>query len=87
MNTASSRKPLHFELHQFFGQVQYYFVHRFQGEDQILAYIENAQNVKKNKDGTYTFEKYGIFEFVNVNTIQKCVGFWKVGKIYTIIIK
>jgi hypothetical protein len=63
----------------FYGKVLYYLVHEYANEKHMLAYVHNAYNVRQEPYMLQTFKKFGAKEFINVSTIKKCVGFFKLG--------
>ncbi len=79
--------PSTFEVKEFYGYVEYFFVHKFDNTSRIMAYLEWTNEVFEDKFGLKWFRGFGTKQFIDVCVIDRCVGFLKCGSIYYIIDK
>jgi len=71
--------PPEFINKTFYGQVNYFFMYKFMDQENMLANIKWADKVSEDALGTIFFTSYGATQFINVNAIDRCIGFMKLG--------
>ena len=76
-NAHHKNAPVILEEYEFFGEVQYFFSHQYDDHWSILAYVQWAQNPQPSGHGPLKFREFGAFEVINVNAIDRKVGFLK----------
>ena len=84
---AYKNRPSQFEIQEFYGRVEYYFVHQFNGNTHLMAFVQWSQNVTEDEYGLKCFRDFGVKQFIDVRVIDRCVGFLKCGNILFIIDK
>jgi hypothetical protein len=67
-----------------YGQIEYFFVHNYYDETYMLAYIQWAENVRINKYGVKIFQGLGRHDFIEVQYIDRCVGFMRIDSYFVI---
>ncbi|CAG8666872.1 2268_t:CDS:1, partial [Diversispora eburnea] len=69
-----------------YGQIEYYFLHNFEDKEYMLAYIKVCSNVITNDQLDFKyFTRFKFHEFIDVQIIDHCVGFFHLGSQYFII--
>ena len=68
-----------------FGEIKYFLLHKYGFQEFLLAYIQIPSPTKINVLGNITFTRKSAYEFIDVSTVDRCVGFIKIGNIYYII--
>src|SRR3989337_1161653 len=76
-----------FEIQEFYGRVEYYFVHQFNGDTHLMAFVQWTQNVMKDEYRLKYFREFGTKQFIDVRVIDRCIGFLKCENILFIIDK
>jgi hypothetical protein len=67
-----------------YGRIEYFFVHNYFSKPYMLAYIQWAENVHINKYNVKTFQGFGNYDFVEVQYIDRCVGFMRIDNNFVI---
>jgi len=57
-------KKLKFEKQVFYGTIKYFFLHKYQDQNNMLAYIQWMGPVHKDRYGVRSFSRFGGFEFI-----------------------
>ena len=70
-----------------YGIVDYYFVHKFNNQVYMLAYVQLTSKVIEDEYECKHFTQYRSKEFIDVRCIDHCVGFAKIGNRYFVIDK
>lgn len=70
-----------------YGTVDYYFVHKFNDQVYMLAYVQLTSKVIDDEYGCKYFTQYRSKEFIDIRCIDHCVGFAKIDNRYFIIDK
>ncbi|CAG8704401.1 23008_t:CDS:2, partial [Gigaspora rosea] len=86
MAAFKNRLP-EFEIQEFYGRVEYFFVHQFNGNTHMMAFIQWTQEINKDEYGLKSFRKFGIKQFMDVRVIDRCVEFFECNNILFIIDK
>ena len=81
------KKNIKIYTQNIFGNVKYYLLYEFEQEMHMLAYIQWAANVKEDNVGLLSFLEYGSHEFIDAHAIDRCIGFFKINRIYYIVDK
>lgn len=83
---ANNRKraPV-FETKSFYGNIKYYIAYKFNNEDCMLACINWTTPVMEDSVGLKYFQQFSGYDFIDVTTIDHCVGFIKVDNLYYIV--
>ena len=84
---AFKNRAPQFEIQEFYGRVEYYFVHQFNGKTHLMAFVHWTQNVNEDEYGLKFFREFGIKQFIDVRVIDRCIGFLKCKNILFIIDK
>jgi hypothetical protein len=84
---AFKNRAPQFEIQEFYGCVEYYFVHQFNGKTHLMAFVQWTQNVNEDEYGLKYFREFGIKQFIDVRVIDRCIGFLKCKNILFIIDK
>ena len=71
----------------FFGNVEYYLIYEFEKETHMLAYIHWADKVNEDTEGIQLFLEYRSHEFIDAYAIDRCIGFFKINRIFYIVDK
>ena len=58
-----------------YGQIEYFFVYSYSGNQQMLAFI---QWISDNKYGAKRFQGFINYDFIEVKYIGRCVGFIRI---------
>ncbi|KAF0333003.1 transposase domain-containing protein [Gigaspora margarita] len=87
INSAYSNQPSIFRIQEFYGYIEYYFVHEFEGKQYMLAYIQWAGKIFEDNLGLQFFKNISNTEFIDISVIDRCVGFLPIGSITYIIDK
>ena len=69
---------------ELYGRVEYFFVHTFKGVERMLAYVQWTAEVHIDKYGNKTFNGYDTYDFIEVECIDRCVGFIRINNVYYI---
>jgi hypothetical protein len=65
---------------EIFGQIEYFIVHKYQGQERMFAYVRKIKNLKHD-NGLKYFDNYdGPLQFVEVIGVDRNVGFFQVDK-------
>jgi len=62
----------------YYGQINYYLVYEFMGQKKMLANIKWTNKVSEDMFGTISFMGYGATQFIDITTIDRCVGFMEI---------
>ena len=76
-NAHHKNAPIILEEQEFFGEVHYFFSHQYNGYWSMLAYVQWVRNPQSSGHGSLYFRDLGAFEVINVNAIDRKVGFLK----------
>ncbi|CAG8536178.1 11104_t:CDS:1, partial [Dentiscutata heterogama] len=76
-NAHYKNAPIVLEMQEFFGEVCYFFSHQYDDQWSMLAYVQWVRNPYLSKHGVLKFRDLGSFEVINVNAIDRNVGFLK----------
>ncbi|CAG8778856.1 5419_t:CDS:2, partial [Racocetra persica] len=66
-----------FEMKSFYGNIKYYLKYKLNNEDHMLACINWAIPVIEDSAGLKYFRQFFGYDFIDVKTIDRCVGFIK----------
>ena len=66
-----------YENLELYGRVEYFLIHDYQNEQRMLAYIQWVANMQIDNFGIKTFNGYGAHGYIEVEYIDRCVGFMK----------
>jgi hypothetical protein len=59
-----------------FGEINFYLVQEFMGENRMLAYIHWTNKIVNDLLGIKYFQgKSSKYEFIDISDIDRCVGF------------
>ena len=84
---AFKNRASQFEVQEFYGRVEYYFVHQFNGDTHLMAFVQWTQKIIEDEYGLKFFREFGIKQFIDIRVIDRCIGFLKYGNILYIIDK
>src|SRR2546423_13401718 len=84
---AFKNRATQFEIQEFYGRVEYYFVHQLNGNTNLMAFVQWTQNVVEDEYGLKYFREFGVKQFIDVRVIDRCIGFLECGNILFIIDK
>ncbi|CAG8786060.1 15956_t:CDS:1, partial [Cetraspora pellucida] len=70
------RKPV-FETKPFYDNIKYYLTYKFNNKDCMLACINWTTPVIEDSVGTKYFYWFFDYDFIDITTINHCVGFIK----------
>ena len=87
INAAYPKRPSIFQIQEFFGYVEYYLVHEFEGKQYMLAYVRWVRKVFEDNLGLQFFKTIGNTEFIDISVIDRCIGFFSIKNITYIIDK
>ncbi|CAB5189613.1 unnamed protein product [Rhizophagus irregularis] len=76
-NAHRPNAPIILEEREFFGEVQYFFSHQYNGCWSMLAYVQWVRNPRPSGHGPLKFRDLGAFEVINISAIDRNVGFLK----------
>ncbi|CAG8642442.1 45451_t:CDS:10, partial [Gigaspora margarita] len=76
-NAHYKNAPIVLEMQEFFGEACYFFSHQYDDQWSMLAYVQWVRNPHLSKHGILKFRDLGSFEVINVNAIDRNVGFLK----------
>ena len=71
----------------FYGIIEFFFLYDFDGQKEMLAYINWTKPVTKDHVEILSFNGFSYCDFIRVSAIDRCVGFFKLGNKYYIIDK
>ena len=66
---AFKNRAPQFEIQEFYGRVEYYFVHQFNGNTHLMAFVQWTQNVMEDEYGLKYFREFGVKQFIGVRVI------------------
>jgi hypothetical protein len=75
---CKNKKPK-FEKHIFYGRVEYFLLHTYQNQNNMLAYVQWTGPVQEDKYNLNFFSRMGGYEFIEVRSIDRCVAFCPIG--------
>ena len=61
-----------------YGQIEYFFVHSYSGNQRMLAFIQWISEVYIDKYEAKRFQGFSNYDFIEVKYIDRCVGFMKI---------
>jgi hypothetical protein len=76
-NAHRPKAPIILEEREFFGEVQYFFSHQYNGCWSMLAYVQWVRNPQPSKHGPLKFRDLGSFGIIDVSAIDRNVGFFR----------
>ena len=71
----------------FYGIIEFFFLYDFNGEKEMLAYINWTKPVTEDNLGVLFFSGFSYCDFIRVSAIDRCVGFFQLEDKYYIIDK
>ncbi|CAG8602618.1 12999_t:CDS:2, partial [Gigaspora rosea] len=77
-NAHRPRAPIELEEQEFYGQVLFYFTHKHEGEISKLAYVHWVRSPEVYVNNIQYFHSFGEMGVININTIDRFVGFLKI---------
>ncbi|CAG8764199.1 8026_t:CDS:1, partial [Dentiscutata erythropus] len=69
-----------FEEQDFYGQVLYYFTHKYKNKPNLLAYIYWVRNIEISRNNIKLFQYFDEKSIIDIAAIDCCVGFLKIEK-------
>jgi hypothetical protein len=69
-----------FIVKTFYAQVNYFLVYKYKDQEKMLANVKWTSEVNEDALGTIFFVGDGSTQFIDVTTIDRCVGFMKLGR-------
>ncbi|GES73580.1 hypothetical protein GLOIN_2v1812804 [Rhizophagus clarus] len=63
---------------EIFGQIEYFMIHMFQGQERMFAYIRKIKKLEKSIGNLKFFDVFGPLQYVKVIGIDRTVGFFEV---------
>jgi len=76
-----------YENLELYGRVEYFLVHTYQDVQQMLAYIQWTMHSYVDNFGIKTFDGYSNHSYINVEYIDRCVGFMRIENTFYILDK
>jgi hypothetical protein len=67
-----------YEDKELFGKIEYFFVHEYLEELRMLAYIQWTSDVHIDRYRIKTFRGFGTHDFIDVEYVDRCVGFMRI---------
>lgn len=67
-----------YEDKELFGKIEYFFVHEYLEEQYMLAYIQWTSDVHIDRYHIKTFNGFSRHDFIEVDHIDRCVGFIRI---------
>ena len=67
-----------FEDKELYVKIQYFFVHKYLEEYRMLAYIQWTSDIHIDRYHIKTFNGFGKCEFIEVEYIDRCVGYMRI---------
>ena len=67
-----------YEDKELFGKIKYFFVHEYHEELYMLAYIQWTSDVRIDRYHIKTFRGFTTHDFIEVEYIDRCVGFIRI---------
>ena len=64
---------------ELFGKIEYFLVHEYLEELHMLAYIQWTSDVHIDRYHIKTFKGFGKHDFIEVDYIDRYVGFMRIG--------
>ncbi|RHZ46686.1 hypothetical protein Glove_607g3 [Diversispora epigaea] len=78
--------PPEYYYEKLYREIEYFFLHKFQNRENMLAYIKVCNKIIKNEQLDFEyFTKFKTHEFIDIQIIDHCVGFLKLRNQYFII--
>ena len=68
-----------YEDKELFGKIKYFFVYEYDEESCMLTYIQWTSNVHTDRYHIKTFKGFDKHDFIEVEYIDQCVGFTRIG--------
>lgn len=69
---------------ELYGRIEYFFVHSYSNIQRMLAFIQWTSEVYIDKYGTKRFQGYSNYDFIEVEYIDRCVGFMRINDTFYI---
>lgn len=76
-----------FIIKDFYGIIEFFFLYKFNNQEEMLAYIHWTKPVSENNVGVLSFNGFSYYDFIRVSAIDRCVGFFQLENKYYIIDK
>ena len=67
-----------FDNKELYGKIQYFFVHKYLEKCRMLAYIQWTSGIHIDRYHIKTFNGFDKCEFIDVEYIDRCVGFMRI---------
>ena len=68
-----------YEDKELFGKIEYFFVYEYDEEQHMLAYIQWTSDVHIDRYCIKSFRGFGTYDFIEVEYIDRYVGFVRIG--------
>ena len=60
-------------------------MHKYNELERMFAYVQKIDKYKEDNYGQLYFNKFGSFQFIEVISIDRCVGFFKIENLFYIL--
>jgi hypothetical protein len=72
---------------ELYGRVEYFLVHTYQNDPRMLAFIQWTTNLRVDNFENKTFNGYSSHSYIDVEYIDRCVGFMRIEDTFYILDK
>ena len=85
MNAHHTNASWRLVLEEIFDKAEYFITHKYNKLDRMFAYIWKIDRYEIDDYGQIYFNRYGSFQFIEVISIDRCVGFFKIENVFYIL--
>ena len=77
--------PQRLVIKEIFGEIEYFITNEYNGISRIFAYVRKVNKYNEDDYGQIYFNKFNGFQFIEVISIDRCVGFFKIDNLFYIL--
>jgi hypothetical protein len=72
---------------ELYGRVEYFLVHTYRDVQRMLAFVQWTTNLRIDNFEIKTFYGYSSYSYIDVEYIDRCVGFMRIENTFYILDK
>ena len=77
MHAHRANAPRKLVSEEIFGEVEYFITHKYNELDRMFAYVRKIDKYEEDNYGQIYFNRFSSYQFIEVISIDRCVGFFK----------
>ena len=85
MNAHHINTPQRLVEEEIFDEVEYFIMHKYNESEHMFAYVKKVDKYEEDNYGQIYFNKFSSFQFIEIISIDRCIGFFKIKNLFYIL--